>query len=208
LRAKTTLGLQLLLLLIVSGCATRPPEGLLQIDCAGPIARDASRSDLVATFGAGNVTDEDLEVGEGELEPGTVIYPDHPTRRIEVLWHDSARQQRPRWIRVGEPSDWVIRGMRTGMGLRHVETLNGREFSLYGFEWDYAGTVASWNGGRLESSSENCRVLARFSPPGDGAALEHYEGENSLSGETVHSSREPLMRKLNPTIYELLIIFE
>jgi hypothetical protein len=180
----------------------------MELDCRGPITRDASRSDLVATFGAGNVADEDLDVGEGEIEPGTVIYPDHPTRRVEILWHDSGRQQRPRWVRIGEPSEWVVGGLRAGMDLRRVESLNGREFSLYGFEWDYAGTVASWNGGRLDRTGDDCRILARFAPPEDGAALEGFEGDPSLSGETVHSSRESLMRELNPTIYELLIIFD
>ncbi|MEE1611341.1 hypothetical protein [Microvirga sp. CF3016] len=48
-------------------------------------------------------------------------------------------------------------GLRVGSPFKAVETVNGKPFILYGFEWDYGGTIESWNGGALGNLPGGCR---------------------------------------------------
>lgn len=189
-----------MLLLLVAGCASLDREQRPELSCSGPITEESMRADLVAAFGIENVRDEEIDIGEGETVEGTVIYPDDASRRVEVVWKDEKRKIRVTSVRVTDPSDWVVQGLTTGLDLLTVETLNGRPFSLYGFEWDYAGTIASWNGGAFDLGGP-CRILARFSPPGGGT-------NGDLAGEEVFGSDDPRMRGVDPVIYELLLLFD
>ncbi|MDX1584830.1 MAG: hypothetical protein R3338_14625, partial [Thermoanaerobaculia bacterium] len=144
--------------LLTIGCATLSDEEL-DLSCDGPIAESTTRSELVDRFGPANVTDEEIGVGEGETVDGTAIFPEDASRRIEIVWHDPDRKNRIASIRVQEPSVWRLGGLTTGLDLETTEQLNGRSFSLYGFEWDYAGTISSWNGGAFDAPGE-CRILA------------------------------------------------
>ena len=47
-----------------------------------------TRKDLVQAYGAANVADHDVDVGEGEMESGTVVFPKDPERIVEILWKD------------------------------------------------------------------------------------------------------------------------
>lgn len=188
-------------LLLASGCVSLVREQPPALTCGGPIVESTSRADLVATFGAEHLRDEEIELGEGETAEGTVIYPDDPSRRVEVVWASPTRRNRVASVRLSEPSDWSLEGLTTGMSLREVERINGRPFSLYGFEWDYSGTTASWNGGKLDSSGA-CRLLARFRPADDSGS------GHDLAGEETFASGDPRMQELNPTIYELLLMFD
>ncbi len=189
------------ILLLFVGCASLTRESLPELSCSGPITESSTLEELVSRYGVENLRGEEIEMGEGETAEGTAIYPDDPSRRIEVVWTDAGRRNRVASVRVAEPSEWSVEGLTTGIDLRTIERMNGRPFSLYGFDWDYSGTTASWNGGKLDSTGD-CRVLARFRPSGDA------DSGQSLSGEEIFGSEDARMRELNPIVYELLLIFE
>jgi hypothetical protein len=86
----------------------------------------------------------DIELGEGETERGTVLFPDDPTRRLEIVWKDPERKRRPKPIQISSgKSLWqTIRGISLGTTLQ--EQRNGRGFLLAGFAWDYSGTLQDW----------------------------------------------------------------
>ncbi|MDP3242910.1 MAG: hypothetical protein Q8M69_21010, partial [Reyranella sp.] len=72
-------------------CVTLATSALAQgpaptvLDCTGPFARTADERTLAQVFGAANVERADVPVGEGEgnTEPGTVIFAKDPATRID-----------------------------------------------------------------------------------------------------------------------------
>src|SRR5690349_15725962 len=151
--SKTLFTAAVLLIGLGHGALAAGPELL---GCRGPFAKDANAATLVAAFGAANVAHEDLDVGEGFTEPGTVIFKSDGKRRIEVFWHDSETRSRPSRIIVHEPSAWRVAlpgdstaSLGIGTELATVEAANRKPFTLNGFGWDGAGYVGEWSGGRL-----------------------------------------------------------
>jgi len=175
----------------------------------GAITRSTSEAELKKIYGRRNVQSTKVSLGEGEYEPGTVIYPRDPFRRIEVVWKDARRKRYPQRIQLtGERSIWKTReGITLGTRLKELERINGRAFTLLGFSWDYEGTVISWEGGRLEREfgKDGRAVLLRLSPQtGQGVSV---EDEASVIGDNDFSSGNKVMQSINPKVYQLIIEF-
>jgi hypothetical protein len=92
----------------------------------------------------------------------TVVFPDDPKRRLEVLWHDEPNRARPSAIVITGSSLWLApRGLKLGMALTEVEKRNGKPFKLNGFGGDTGGNVTDWDGGKLDQLGA-CRMGVRF----------------------------------------------
>ena len=72
----------------VSGKVASDPWLILADGKQGSINAHTTRQDLVRVYGTSNVVDRDLDVGEGEVEPGTILFPSDPEHSIEILWND------------------------------------------------------------------------------------------------------------------------
>ena len=150
----------------------------------------------------------DVDVGEGQTEPGTVLFADDPERKLEITWKDPVNKRNPKSIQIGgKKSVWkTAEGISLGSSLQEIERINGGPFTLAGFGWDYSGTVTSWKNGRLAAPfSKNGRILLRLTPERENA-LSRRE-LNAVSGDSDHSSREPAMQKLNPRVYQIIVLF-
>lgn len=180
-------------------------DPLPPLACAAPFAKTADAASLAAAFGAANLRDDDIPVGEGSTEPGTVLFPDDPARRLEILWHDAQGRKRPALIRAGEGAQWrapVARGtLVIGMPIAEVEALNARPFTLYGFEWDFGGYVSDWRGGALGAARGGCVLGLRFAPDSQApdTALIKVAGDRPLS------SASPAMRAVRPVVQQISI---
>lgn len=165
---------------------------------------DLDRAALVARHGAANVVDAAIPLGEGFEEMGTVLFPDAPDERVEILWYDATSKSRPSRIRVrGERSDWADpNGLTLGSDLLTIERVNRKPFRLLGFDWDYGGTQVSWAGGALDAAvGSRCHFRLRVQTGRlDGELLTL---ENQVNGEREFSSGHPAMQALNPRVYEL-----
>src|SRR4029079_1807421 len=64
-----------------------------EISCAdtSTIHGKTSLARLKARFGAKNVISQGVVVGEGMEEPGAVIFPNDPERRLEIVWPTKSR---------------------------------------------------------------------------------------------------------------------
>lgn len=60
-------------------------------ESVGPITAMTSEAILEELFGPGNVESIEVYMGEGFTEPGTAVYPEEPTKRIEVVWRSDSR---------------------------------------------------------------------------------------------------------------------
>lgn len=178
------------------------------IGCTGPFAKDASEATLIAAFGKANVKREDIDTAEGATEKGNIIFGGDDKRRIEVLWHDTAKRRRPSSIILRDPSGWRVAvpgqpGMTIGIGsdLAAVEAANGKAFQLYGFEWDMGGYAAGWKGGRLDTPEGGCSLSLRFGP--DDKAKE--AALTKVAGDKLFASNAPAMRAVKPKVGQITL---
>ncbi len=135
------------------------------ISCEAPVAWDATEETLKAQLGAENVEYLDLGGPEGTEMFGTRVYGKDPKKTFDIVWSDDAKRANPSvinvnqiWSEDGETAiapEWKsTEGVYLGMSIEELEKLNGKPFKLYGFGWDYGGSVISWEGGKLEPAAD------------------------------------------------------
>jgi hypothetical protein len=171
----------------------------------GALNRFGSELDLARAYGARNLRDSSVTLGEGETAPGTLLYPDDPQRRVEIIWSDPGAKRAPRRaVLRGDRSRWVLpRQISLGASLADLESANGRPFRLAGFAWDYAGAVTSWEGGALDSLLPGVRLyLEPRIEDRAGAPYRHVQGDREFSS----NNRD--MRALKPRIYQIFVDFD
>ena len=162
---------------------------------AGAITKDTSRADLDEIYGRRNVIDATLPGPEGTEFEGTIIFPDNDAEKIEVIW-TSEEKTRPEFVRVGgDQTSWhTDAGLTLGMSLKEVHELNGKDFTILGFDWDYGGFVSSFNGGGLDGGPS-----IRF-------ATKEGDDTSNVAGDTEFLSSLPALQRLNPTVSEITVM--
>jgi hypothetical protein len=138
------------------------------IKCEGPFGRNASHADLVKAFGNNNVVYRDIDGVEGQKIKASVIYPNDPKTKLEIIWSDEKRRRGPT-IWAKDQSTWTAaNGVRIGTALADIEKMNGKAFKLSGFDWDYGGRVTDWQGGALAKPQPGgCIISVEFVHPED-----------------------------------------
>jgi hypothetical protein len=185
-----------------------PASGTRVMECQTTFTPDVDEAALLARFGPSNVAGGQVDLGEGQHDDGTILFGQDPEDRVEILWSLKIDRRRPAWLRVqGESSHWrSSEGLTLGLDLKSIERINGKPFRLLGFDWDYAGTVMSWSGGRLDQPSTKapCATRVRLAPSGPAAA---ERVERQVAGEREFSSGHPAMQTLNPRVYDMWLSF-
>ena len=163
----------------------------------GPVDQKSTERALLALPGAGAKAAQ-IYMGEGFEEPGVVLYPDDPSRRLEVVWRGSPPAPAFVWIcRGGKvPCRWrTAAGVSMGTTLKELERLNWKPFKMSGCCFDYAGSVVSFEDGKLASYDQGLRLFLNLRT--DGLSREEIA---PISGDRVISSSHPVLQKLNPRI--------
>jgi hypothetical protein len=180
-------------------------------NCESVFARDMTAANLIKHFGAANVTNGEISIGEGETAPGTILFAKSPEDRVEILWRDRGGLRLPQSVSIhGEKSRWTTPGGLTlGQDLRTVQRLNGRTFRLLGFGWDYEGTVASWSGGAFSRvATQGCIVRARLRPDRGKDDPERTRWLKQVTGDREFPSTHAAMQALNLRVYEVWLEFK
>jgi hypothetical protein len=176
----------------------------------GGITAQSNYSDLVRIFGADNLGNGEVEVGEGQTLAATVVFPKDPSKRIGIAWKDSTSKRNPDRVQIiGEKSRWRTScGLTLGMTLRELERINGRPLVLTNYETDYEGAVRSWKGGSFDSEMENQgHVAVRLLRPAKlFVTVEEFE-KMTKDGLEIPSSN-PILRKMNPRVSEITWSFK
>jgi hypothetical protein len=151
------------------------------------------------------VVDKDVSVGEGQIEPGTILFPGDAQGSVEILWRDPEKKTEPGFLTIrGWASRWKTEhNISLGTSLKELEQLNIRPLHLAGFDWDDSGTITSWENGSLaaELNRGHGRVILRFSCSG----ADTTKGEPSeVLGDRDFSSHHPVMQKMNPTVGKIV----
>ena len=163
----------------------------------GAITAASTEAGLARVYGAANVKQAKIHVGEGELAPGLTILPG--TR--DELQVQFAQKGGVEFVRIrGRRARWRTgNGIRIGTTAAALTRLNGRAFGVTGFGWDYPGRVINWRGGRLGGK---VRLLVlelgatRKVPPAR---------ERRVLGEGPFSSAHPVMKQKRLVVRSMLI---
>ena len=179
------------------------------IDCTGLWSPQTSEQALATKFGKANVKREAVHVAEGSEEDGTVLFPNDPKRRVEIVWKNKKGRKSPEWLRISDESRWSVFGLRNGMTLAEVEKRNGRGFRLSGFDWDYGGIVTDWRGGAIATlGGKACRVALELTPlyPENPTKAEQ-KAMDAVVGDREISSTSPHLKKLKVHVRELTVMY-
>jgi hypothetical protein len=203
----------------VSAFAQRGPNPwlILATGDKGSINVHTTRQDLVRNYGAPNVIDRDVDVGEGETQPGTVLFPNDPERSLEILWNTAGVESGPSCLTIrGDKSKWkALHDISLGTSLKQLEHLNGKPFHMAGYGWDYAGTVMSWDQGALAQDlgefdpqgTERGRVILRLTCGATSTKPTDDREAAKIAGDGKFLSSHPVLQKMNPCVGEMVWIF-
>ncbi|MGZ3304495.1 MAG: hypothetical protein ACXU8U_01435 [Asticcacaulis sp.] len=219
MRNLTAMAAGLSLATIVSGCGPTPDTDHMKsvksqavapaiaitpsthtLDCAEPVTVDMSAKALLAKFGK-DARKGDIAGAEGQVAKGVILYPDDPSRRLEVTYWDVA-QTAVSNVALGEKaSAWTAPGgLKLGAGLADVQSANGKPFELSGFDWDYGGYVTNLSSGKLSKLPGGCVLGVRFDLPANAQNV-----PDSLMGDHALMSDNAQLQKAAPRVVELSV---
>jgi hypothetical protein len=171
------------------------------VACNGVFAKDSGHLKLAIKYDSRNITYGQVDGPEGSKLNASIIYPNDPRRRLEVLWNNEASRSDLSIIAINGRSQWVApKGLKLGMPLAALEKANGRPFKLSKFDRDGA-SVLGWEGGALSLLPGGCKVGVRLAA--DQKALDDTRSAVSTDKELL--SNDPGVRAIKPTIMEILI---
>jgi hypothetical protein len=167
---------------------------------AGSINAHTTREDLVRAYGASNVIDQKVDVGEGDTEIATVVFPNDAQRTIRILWKDPDKKTEPSSATIsGKASRWhAVHGISLGTTLGELQRLNGRPFPVAGYGTDQPGAILSWKGGLLarELQGDGLVILRLDYTPSKGVPQPDLSLING-------NCDEPVLQKLNLYVREI-----
>jgi hypothetical protein len=178
--------------------SAEPPRAIV---CNGVFGKDSSHLKLATRFDSRNLTFAEVDGPEGSRLMASVLFPNDPRRRLEVLWQNEAARTDTHLIVINGQSTWMApKGLRLGLALAALEKFNGKPFKLSGFDQPNGGAVSDWQGGVLENLPGGCRLGIRLVP--DAKAAE--AARNEVLGKEFMSS-DAKMRAVRPIIAEIII---
>jgi hypothetical protein len=172
------------------------------VTCGGVFARDSTHLKLAIKYDSRNVVFGQVDGPDGTKIPGTILFPNDPRRRLEVLWSNEAGRTDPSVIAINGKSQWTApKGLKLGLPLATLEKMNGRPFKLSGFGADGTASVAGWEGGGLSLLPGGCKVGMRLAADSKAPP----EARNARAADKEFLSNDASMRAVKPVVMEILI---
>jgi hypothetical protein len=172
------------------------------VTCGGVFARDSTHLKLAIKYDSRNIVFGEVDGPEGSKIKATVLYPNEPKRRLEVIWNDDAARTDMSLIVINGQSQWIApKGLKLGTAVAALEKSNGRPFKLSGLGADGSASVTGWEGGALSALPGGCKVGIRFAA--DAKATQ--EARAAVAGDKELLSNDPNLRAVKPMVTEILI---
>jgi hypothetical protein len=181
----------------------RPPAAPAHVVvCNGVFAKDSAHLKLAIKYDSRNITYGQVDGPDGSKLNASIIYPNDPKRRLEVLWNNEASRSDTSVIAINGRSQWVApKGLKLGLPIAAIEKANGRPFKLSKFGPDGDASVLGWEGGALSALPGGCKVGLRLAA--DQKASE--DARSAVSADKELLSNDASVRAVKPTIVEILI---
>ncbi len=170
----------------------------------GPITPSATKADLIRIYGVENVQDGGFYIAEGACEPGTILFPNDPIKRVEITWGDTKQQAYPTQIQwMEEKTVWhTPEGITMGTSAKKLLELNEGPFTVGGFSWDYGGYISSWRGGKLEKALDDPGFSVRLDITGEiPETTDDIFGDRQVQSEQLAGFEESV------TVSRLILMF-
>src|SRR5262245_4434652 len=175
-------------------------EGARTIACNGVFGKDSSHLKLATRYDSRNVTFTEVDGPDGSKLVASVLFPNDPKRRLEVLWNNEGSRTDTNLIVINGQSTWTgPKGLRLGLPLAALEKANGKPFKMSGFDQPNGGSVSDWDGGALDKLPGGCKVGIRLAP--DVKATE--AARNEAAGKEF-ASNDGKMRAVKPIVAEII----
>jgi hypothetical protein len=175
------------------------------LSCGVPFAKEMTRANLVAAFGAADVSDVDVPGAEGEGSTReTLLFAKKPADRVRIEWADAKTAKGVATVMVTTGSHWLgPNGVHPGSTILELEKVNGKPFIFSGLGWDYGGRIVDWRGGALQAKAGGCTlgILLTDNPATPGAAHDKVQGDAKFRSDNA------LARAANPIVVELEVSF-
>lgn len=164
----------------------------------GPITATTSREELADLVGAEHLQDDSVAVGEGFSEPATIV--DLGSEyQVTLTWTDDSRSQIATAREFG--SAWSTpEGIRVGLSFAELKPILG-SFQLYGFGWDYGGSVV------LEGSnlSHYYGDLVLRLKPSQGTIDQAPQAYQAVTGDSLFASDNPNLEALDLYVDNMIV---
>ncbi len=180
--------------------ATAPAAEFLIVPGArvGQITAATAFDDLVNLYGVEQLTNQQFSVGEGEMRPATRVDLGE-TRSFTVIWRDESRTQAEAVSQLG--TEWkTAEGIGMEATLMDLRAALG-PFQLYGFGWDYSGTVVL-TGTRLAQYED--LLILRLAPQPGTIEMRSADFE-AVMGDQLFDSDNPHLEALYPTVNRIIV---
>ena len=163
----------------------------------GLIRSNSTEGQLRIAYGPENIQSQPLPIGEGEENPGAILFKG-TQNELELFWNPTFYPPRPSFARISKDStQWkTLTGVSIGTTISELEKINGKPFYFYGFEWDYAGLVISWDEGRLSDYLIVALIPGNF----DALTTDFY-------GDVKFRSDDPKLKSLELKVGSMVIGF-
>lgn len=158
----------------------------------GPIKKGTTLFGLKTLYGGGRVKAVDIDVGEGNTEPGARLF-EGTDKELEILFNQEGDEREIFDIRIIGKAWKFKNGLRLGQSIEEVERINGRPFGIWGFGWDYGGFA------NLEDGPLAGNVSLRFGVKGDIP--------DSISGDKIIPTTNKTLRAAKPYVEQISIVF-
>ncbi len=169
----------------------------------GKITVDMSEADIIEVYGKNQVKRDSLSIGEGFYIQSTVVFPDTPNE-LRIAWEEGKTFEKIARIIVRQnKAQWhTPEGLMIGTPLQKVIDLNDTHFNFWGFDWDYAGSVSSWEGGNFDGKG----LGVRFNYEADIEDLDS-KALKAVIGDQEVSSSEPVLKEMQVVVSEMFFYF-
>ncbi|QZE13489.1 hypothetical protein K4L44_13025 [Halosquirtibacter laminarini] len=137
-------------LFILSSCS-KNQTNLITSNAIGKVKITMSHGDLEQNFKKENLKDF---IDEGSGANMTEIKFPNQKNNLTIIWKDNKKSAIYSISTRQDGSTWkTAQGVHVGSTLSEIEKLNGKGFEIIGYEIDrdLAGTVTSWNEGKLKN---------------------------------------------------------
>jgi len=178
------------------------PAASTVLTCGGVFAKDSTHLKIAIKYDSKNVVFGDVDGPDGSKIKASVLFPNEPKRRLEVVWSNDASRSDVSVIAINGKSQWVApKGLKLGLSLSALQKANGKPFKLGGFGADGLASVAGWDGGALSSLPGGCKVGIRLAADSKASA----DARSAVSGDKEFSSDDASVLALKPAVAEILI---
>jgi hypothetical protein len=172
------------------------------VTCNGVFAKDSTHLKLAIKFDSRNIVYGQVDGPEGTKINASILYPNDPKRRLEVLWNNEASRSDTSLIAINGKSQWLApKGLRLGLAIAALEKANGRPFKMSGFGKDGFASVLGWEGGALSSLPGGCKLGLRLTADAKAA----QDARDAVAGDKEFLSNDAGVRAIKPTVGEILI---